>query len=60
MKVTQLMKELEYVLVKYGDIEIDILTETKKTGQVEQELGGIAVSVGKKRSTRLKLLPEGF
>ena len=49
---------LERLYDKYGpDVEIDILTETAKFGQIEQPLGDIAYSPGE---NRIKLLPENF
>jgi hypothetical protein len=56
--VTKLIKRLQEVEAKYGDIEIRMCTETDKTGQVEQAVADLAVSQGYKKV--VILLPEGF
>lgn len=67
MKLQALINRLQEIADKYGDMEVDILTETKKTGQVEQLLGDVAVSnsyfaegILTPNQPRAKLLPEGF
>lgn len=56
MKISKLMKYLFRFLIKYGNVEIDIITEDSAC-QVEQELGDIAYDPSNKR---VKLLPKGF
>jgi hypothetical protein len=56
MRLSTLIKHLLRSWFKYGNVEVDILTEDS-TCQVEQPLGDIAYS---SREKRVKLLPEGF
>ena len=59
MRIADLIKRLQVVLKDYGDVEVDVLTETSETGQVEQALGDVAVSTGG-GEVRAKLLPPNF
>lgn len=56
MTILNLIRDLVWILVRQGNLQVDLLTETDK--QVEQPLGSVAYSGG--RQNRVKLLPEGF
>jgi hypothetical protein len=61
MMLSALIKNLQELEDKYGDFPVDVLTETENTGQVEQELGGVAISVGRDpKASRVKLYPKDF
>lgn len=57
MKAAKLIKWLQEKVEKYGDVDVDMITETEKSGQVEQPVSDIAYSPEEKR---IKLLPENF
>ena len=58
MKLELLINRLVNVAKEYGgELEVDVITETDETGQVEQKLGDVAVSI---RQRRVKLVPESF
>ena len=64
MKLSQVIKDLQEVLIDYGDIEGDVLVEDLSDGgfgQIEQEFGGVAVSPGRTPDlARFKLLSKDF
>lgn len=57
MKASKLAEYLLELAKKYNDPEVDILTETTKSGQIEQPAADIAYSP---RENRIKILPEDF
>lgn len=59
MRISELVQILSETKDKYGDLEIDLLTEFEV--QHEQPLGEIAVASSfRGQEARVKLLPEGF
>jgi len=56
MKISGLIRRLLSFWWKYGNWDIDLLTEDE-TCQTECELGDLAVSISE---GRIKLLPKGF
>lgn len=58
MTIEELIARLVTLSEEYGNnTEVDILTETERSGQVEQSLADIAYSP---RDKRIKLLPKDF
>lgn len=65
MKISLLIARLEQVQSLYGDLEVQMCTETEKTGQVQQAVADLAVPSNKSGAIEIAnaivvLLPEGF
>jgi hypothetical protein len=69
--IDTLIKRLKEIKKKYGNIEIHMLTETEKTGQVQQPVNDLAVATDRNlvqttegvvvhKSKIAILLPKGF
>lgn len=56
MKASKLIQHLQDLVYKYGDLDVDLITETTEV-QTEQPLGDVGYSPLHKR---IKLMPEGF
>ena len=69
--VDDLIFRLSEIRTKYGNINVEMCTETEKTGQVQQRVASVSVAIshenvyidgapGQWEVQTLILLPEGF